>query len=250
MDGDSRIYKLCLSAVAASAAETATFPADLLKTRLQLAGQQAAAGGALRPAKLAATAASIARTEGFLGLYAGLAPAVLRHVPYTGIRVLAFEQLRGLAKQRLLPPQQQHAGAPPPQLPLFVSLAIGLTAGGLGQLVAVPADLIKVRMQADGRLVAAGLQAAPRWEHQRLPQLLLPLWKLLGSASRALPPRLPRHSDSQLGTSSMLRTAIHTQMAPAPPHCLCHCLCLCHTAAGAGTAGCCMPSPPSQRSRG
>ena len=165
MECDSRIYKLCLSAVAASAAETATFPADLLKTRLQLAGQQAAAGGALRPAGLAATAASIVRTEGFLGLYSGLAPAVLRHVPYTGIRVLAFEQLRGLAQQRLLPPQQ-HPGAPPPQLPLLVSLAIGLTAGGLGQLVAVPADLIKVRMQADGRLVAAGLQAAPRWERR------------------------------------------------------------------------------------
>ena len=167
MDGDSRIYKLCLSALAAGAAETATFPADLLKTRLQLAGQQAA-GGASRPAGLAATAASIVRTEGLLGLYAGLAPAVLRHVPYTGIRVLAFEQLRGLAQQRLLL-QQQHPSAPPPRLPLLASLAIGLTAGGLGQLVAVPADLIKVRMQADGRLVAAGLQAAPRWGRQALP---------------------------------------------------------------------------------
>ncbi|KAL4443680.1 hypothetical protein ABPG75_011417 [Micractinium tetrahymenae] len=154
-------HKLALSAVAASVAETATFPLDLLKTRLQLAGQQqqaAAAAAALkpRPPGLLSVAVGVVRTEGFLGLYAGLAPAVLRHLPYTGIRVLTFEQLRGLAQQQL----GVEPGAP---LPLPVSLAIGLTAGGLGQLVAVPADLVKVRIQADGRLVAAGLQAAPRY---------------------------------------------------------------------------------------
>ncbi|KAL4447226.1 hypothetical protein ABPG77_007259 [Micractinium sp. CCAP 211/92] len=150
-------HKLALSAVAASVAETATFPLDLLKTRLQLAGQQqlVAAVQAQRPGLLS-VAVGILRTEGFLGLYGGLAPAVLRHVPYTGIRVLTFEQLRGLAQQRL-------GAAPDAPLPLPVNLAIGLTAGGVGQLVAVPADLVKVRMQADGRLVAAGLQAAPRY---------------------------------------------------------------------------------------
>ncbi len=83
--------------------------------------------------------------------YAGLAPAVLRHVPYTGIRVLTFEQLRGLAQQRL-------GAAPDAPLPLPVSLAIGLTAGGAGQLIAVPADLVKVRMQV--RAVLGAGQAA------------------------------------------------------------------------------------------
>lgn len=62
-------HKLALSAVAASVAETATFPLDLLKTRLQLAGQQqlAAAVQAQRP-RLLSVAVSIVRTEGFLGL--------------------------------------------------------------------------------------------------------------------------------------------------------------------------------------
>lgn len=162
------LSKLLISAAAASVAETATFPLDLLKTRLQLAGQQAgqqaAAATGARPAGLVTTAASVVRTEGMHGLYAGLAPAVLRHVPYTGIRVLAFEQLRGLAQRRLLPAGDGSAHA---QLPLPVSLAIGLTAGGVAQLVAVPADLVKVRMQADGRLVAAGILSAPRWVLQR-----------------------------------------------------------------------------------
>ena len=149
------LAKLLLSAVAASTAETATFPLDLLKTRLQLEGQHLAAGQA-RPG-LATVAVAVVRTEGVAALYTGLAPAVLRHVPYTGIRVLAFEQLRGLAQRHLLLP-----GAPDAQLPLPVRLALGLAAGGTAQLVAVPADLIKTRMQADRRLVAAGLQAAPR----------------------------------------------------------------------------------------
>ncbi len=92
---------------------------------------------------------------------------MLRHVPYTGIRVLAFEQLRSLAQRHWAPAEAaaeagQPGSARAQQLPLPVRLAIGLTAGGVAQLVAVPADLIKVRMQADGRLVAAGLQPAPR----------------------------------------------------------------------------------------
>mgnify|MGYP001810744471 CR=1 FL=1 len=77
---------------------------------------------------------------------------MLRHVPYTGIRVLAFEQLRGLA-QRTLGTQP---GAP---LPLPAGLAAGLVAGGLGQLVAVPADLVKVSMQVG----VEGVRGARRW---------------------------------------------------------------------------------------
>lgn len=141
--------KLALSAAAGATAETATFPLDLLKTRMQLAG---------RPTSLLSTAASIVRQEGLSSLYAGLSPAVLRHLPYTGIRVLTFERLRSLAQRHFGGGGGGSSGA----LPLPVTLAMGATSGGLAQLVAVPADLVKIRMQADGRLVAAGLAAAPR----------------------------------------------------------------------------------------
>ncbi|KAL4858475.1 Mitochondrial uncoupling protein 3 [Chlorella vulgaris] len=143
------LLKLLLSGVAASVAETATYPLDLLKTRLQLAGQLGQAAPVTLP--------SVVRAEGLLALYKGLAPAVLRHFPYTGIRIVAFEQLSMFSRRRL------GCEEPGSILPLPVSLMLGLTAGGVAQLVAVPADLVKVRMQADGRLVAAGLQAAPRY---------------------------------------------------------------------------------------
>merc|ERR1740133_68793 len=63
---------------------------------------------------------SIFKNEGLLGLYAGVTPAVARHIPYTGF-------------------------------------------GAMGQAIAVPCDLIKVRMQNDGRLVASGKLEAPRY---------------------------------------------------------------------------------------
>ena len=57
------------------------------------------------------------------------------------------------------------AGAAPEgvEAGIATKMAIGFTAGGLAQLIAVPFDVIKVRMQSDGRLVAQGKLAAPRY---------------------------------------------------------------------------------------
>lgn len=68
--------------------------------------------------------------EGPRGLYRGLSPALVRHVPYTGSRILIYEQLR-----RCFTP----AGAAHPSL--TTKVAMGATAGALGQLLAVPAGI-------------------------------------------------------------------------------------------------------------
>lgn len=47
--------------------------------------------------------------------------------------------------------------------PFIYKALSGMTAGGVGQAIAVPCDLIKVRMQGDGRLVAAGKLDKPRY---------------------------------------------------------------------------------------
>ena len=83
--------KLALSALSAAQAEAVTFPIDLVKTRLQLqggggggvAGAVARAAAAPRLGALA-MALHVTRTEGLGALYAGLSPAILRHIPYTG----------------------------------------------------------------------------------------------------------------------------------------------------------------------
>ena len=82
--------------------------------------------------------------------YAGLSPAVIRHVFYSGTRITVYERLRASWSRRppedLLEPQ---SGGKLPQpsgqsLGLVPKLAMGAIAGATGQLVAVPADLIKV----------------------------------------------------------------------------------------------------------
>ncbi|KAJ9505932.1 hypothetical protein QJQ45_017011 [Haematococcus lacustris] len=198
--------RLALTAAAAATAETVTYPIDFIKTRLQLQvactstpytpqgevglgthpaspPRPAGPGPAPprpHPSRLSALqlTRSVIQREGVSGLYAGLAPAALRHVFYSGTRILVYEQLRGSwSRMGKAPAAEQQLGAqaaprqppsphthPTPGLGLGGAMLLGATAGAAGQLVAVPADLVKVRMQADGRLVAAGLLAAPRYQ--------------------------------------------------------------------------------------
>lgn len=88
--------KILLTSLSAMVAESATFPIDLTKTRLQLHGQSlpsssAAAATAVR------VAADIVRRQGVLGLYQGLSPAIIRHLFYTPIRIVGYENLRNAA---------------------------------------------------------------------------------------------------------------------------------------------------------
>ena len=39
-------------------------------------------------------AMNILKNEGLLGLYAGVTPAVARHIPYTGFRAIGYEYIR------------------------------------------------------------------------------------------------------------------------------------------------------------
>ncbi|KAL9687919.1 hypothetical protein QQ045_032330 [Rhodiola kirilowii] len=129
--------KLTLTALSAIVAETTTFPIDLTKTRLQLHGES---NSAVRPTNAFRVVREIVRGEGALGLYKGLSPAILRHLMYTPIRIVGYEQLRIAV------------GGENCSLSLAEKAAVGGLSGMIAQVVASPADLVKVRMQADGRL--------------------------------------------------------------------------------------------------
>ncbi|PQQ19521.1 mitochondrial uncoupling protein 3 [Prunus yedoensis var. nudiflora] len=140
--------KILLASISAMVAETTTFPIDLTKTRLQLHGESVSVGSA-RPTNGFLVASEIVRQQGPLGLYKGLSPAILRHLFYTPIRIVGYEHLRSSLKTD---------GA---SLSLPAKALSGGISGVVAQLVASPADLVKVRMQADGRMVSQGLQ--PRY---------------------------------------------------------------------------------------
>ena len=157
--------------IASIVAGCSTHPLDLIKVRMQLQGEAAAAAPpqpAMRPA-LAVPAggqtvalpqdvpvapprkpgplsvgAQILRSEGAAGLFSGVSATMLRQTLYSTTRMGLYDILKTKWTQ-------DNGGV----LPLHHKIAAGLIAGGIGAAVGNPADVAMVRMQADGRLPLA-----------------------------------------------------------------------------------------------
>ena len=157
--------------IASIVAGCSTHPLDLIKVRMQLQGEAAAAAPpqpAMRPA-LAVPAggqtvalpqdvpvapprkpgplsvgAQILRSEGAAGLFSGVSATMLRQTLYSTTRMGLYDILKTKWTQ-------DNGGV----LPLHRKIAAGLIAGGVGAAVGNPADVAMVRMQADGRLPLA-----------------------------------------------------------------------------------------------
>ncbi len=127
--------------LAAVAAGCVTHPIDLVKVRMQLAGSAGEAAGAAAPG-LFGTAAAIVRRDGPLGLYSGISGSVLRQTTVIGARLGIYDAV----KVRV-------AGADG-ELSFAGLIGCGLVAGAASAAICNPADLVLVRMQADGRLPA------------------------------------------------------------------------------------------------
>ena len=126
--------KYCLSVCSACVAEFVTYPLDLVKTRLQMQGEGVRQVAQYRG--LLSTGLGVAREEGLAKLWQGVTPGMARHIIYTGVRISLYDAIRSRWSR---------------DMNLMDRAAVGMFSGGLGQLVASPADLIKVRMQMEGR---------------------------------------------------------------------------------------------------
>jgi len=114
-------------------------PVDMIKVRLQLAGEGVKTGP--KPTPLSVTKEVIAQGK-VLDLYTGLSAGLLRQAVYTTARLGFFDTfMKALTKRAEGKGQKigfaERAGA-------------GLTAGGLAAMVGNPADLALIRMQSDG----------------------------------------------------------------------------------------------------
>ncbi|PVH37082.1 hypothetical protein PAHAL_6G238700 [Panicum hallii] len=157
--------------IASIVAGCSTHPLDLIKVRMQLQGEAAAAAApqpAMRPALAVpaggqtvalpqevpvppprkpgplAVGAQILRSEGAAGLFSGVSATMLRQTLYSTTRMGLYDILKTKWTQ-------ENGGV----LPLHRKIAAGLIAGGVGAAVGNPADVAMVRMQADGRLPLA-----------------------------------------------------------------------------------------------
>lgn len=114
-------------------------PVDMIKVRLQLAGEGARTGP--KPTVMGVTREVIASGR-VLDLYTGLSAGLLRQAVYTTARLGFFDTFQNQLQAR--------ADKNGTKVTFAERAAAGLTAGGLAAMVGNPADLALIRMQSDG----------------------------------------------------------------------------------------------------
>eukprot|EP00270_Netrium_digitus_P018378 TRINITY_DN6975_c0_g1_i3.p1 TRINITY_DN6975_c0_g1~~TRINITY_DN6975_c0_g1_i3.p1 ORF type:complete len:328 (-),score=68.30 TRINITY_DN6975_c0_g1_i3:166-1149(-) len=149
---------LASSAIATCFAEACTLPIDTAKVRLQLQGKsavaealkgEAATAGVATPVApklkyhgMLGTMTTIAKEEGVGALWKGLEAGLHRQIVYGGLRIGLYDPVKSLYVGK------DHQG----DVPLIKKIAAALTTGAVGIAIANPTDLVKVRLQAEGRL--------------------------------------------------------------------------------------------------
>lgn len=119
-------------------------PIDMIKVRIQSAGEGVRAGP--RPTPLS-VAREVVAEGAVLSLYTGLSAGLLRQAVYTTARLGLFDTfMTGLAAR---------ADAAGRTAGFAERATAGLAAGGLAALLGNPADLALIRMQTDGKKPAA-----------------------------------------------------------------------------------------------
>eukprot|EP01122_Echinamoeba_exundans_P001429 TRINITY_DN11488_c0_g1_i1.p1 TRINITY_DN11488_c0_g1~~TRINITY_DN11488_c0_g1_i1.p1 ORF type:complete len:313 (-),score=87.17 TRINITY_DN11488_c0_g1_i1:73-975(-) len=137
------LWKFLNGGLAGMAATCVVQPIDLIKNRMQLAGE---GKGAKLYANSFDAAVSIFKAEGVSGMYAGLSAGLMRQATYTTTRLGVFQWLEDTYKAKQKPGEQSS---------FFAKLAMGMTAGGIGAMVGTPAEVALIRMTSDGRLPVA-----------------------------------------------------------------------------------------------
>ncbi|CZT01012.1 probable mitochondrial dicarboxylate transporter [Rhynchosporium agropyri] len=125
--------------LAGMVATTVIQPIDMVKVRLQLAGEGARTGP--KPSPLSITKDIIAAGK-VMDLYTGLSAGLLRQAVYTTARLGFFD-----TSMKKLTVRAKEKGN---SIGFAERASAGLTAGGLAAMIGNPADLALIRMQSDG----------------------------------------------------------------------------------------------------
>lgn len=130
----STFSRLLAGGTAGAIAQTAIYPMDLVKTRLQTF---ACIDGKAPP--LMKLSKDIWQQEGPRAFYRGLLPSLLGMIPYAGIDLAAYETLKNWSRQWL---PEEHEPGP------LVQLCCGMVSGALGATCVYPLQLVRTRLQA------------------------------------------------------------------------------------------------------
>ncbi|XP_017079461.1 mitochondrial uncoupling protein 4C [Drosophila eugracilis] len=136
--------------IGANLAESCVYPLDVAKTRMQVDGEQAKKTGAKMPT-FRATLSNMIKVEGFKSLYAGFSAMVARNLIFNSLRVVLYDVFR----RPFLRVNEQNQEI----LKIHLSLGCSFAAGCIAQALANPFDIVKVRMQTEGRRRQLGYDA-------------------------------------------------------------------------------------------
>lgn len=125
--------------LAGMAATCCIQPIDMIKVRLQLAGEGVKTGP--KPTPISVTRELLASGK-VLDLYTGLSAGLLRQLFYTTARLGLFDTFMKRATTS--------AEAKGTKVGFKERAGAGLAAGGLAAMISTPADLALIRMQSDG----------------------------------------------------------------------------------------------------
>ncbi|CAJ2672243.1 unnamed protein product [Trifolium pratense] len=134
--------RLLAGGIAGAVAQTAIYPMDLVKTRLQT--YSCATG---KVPSLGTLAKDILVQDGPRAFYRGLIPSILGIIPYAGIDLAAYETLKEMSKKYII-----QEGEPGP----LVQLGCGTVSGALGATCVYPLQVVRTRMQARGTYKGMG----------------------------------------------------------------------------------------------
>eukprot|EP00696_Hemimastix_kukwesjijk_P011467 gnl/Hemi2/24400_TR8202_c0_g1_i1.p1 gnl/Hemi2/24400_TR8202_c0_g1~~gnl/Hemi2/24400_TR8202_c0_g1_i1.p1 ORF type:complete len:307 (+),score=75.80 gnl/Hemi2/24400_TR8202_c0_g1_i1:61-981(+) len=140
-----------LGGMSSMCAACCTNPIDVIKVRMQLEGElQSATQATERHYKNFVSGMSrIVAEEGVLALYKGLPASLMREGIYSTIRLGGYEPFKDLFGVT----DNSHSQ-------VVRKILAAACAGAIGSAIANPTDLVKIRMQAEGKLAPG---AAPRY---------------------------------------------------------------------------------------
>jgi len=133
---ESRSRQFALGGLSGCGAAVCTHPFDTIKVRMQLSGM---GSNSVAAEGMVATASKVMKNEGPLSLYKGLSASLLRQATYTTTRIGLYLQMKDHFSEK-------------GNLSLVMKIALSMAAGAGGAVVGSPADVVLVRMQADGKL--------------------------------------------------------------------------------------------------
>ena len=197
--GQSPVVDLFAGSMAGATAVIATYPLDLLRTRLAWRtsainiknnknsshrnrnpnpnlnpNPQAQARAAMQRGTCSASMYSVlntlARREGVSGLYKGVGPTLLGIFPYAGLKFFVYQYLKGLyiskQKKKERKTERERGGdvdVTQMHIGTHMKLCFGACAGLIAQTVTYPLDVVRRRMQVQD-LLAKGAKKGSELE--------------------------------------------------------------------------------------